>query len=416
MGAHIKSDQTEILRSFFKTNQYPTKSQKEELANETGLSLHTVSNWFVTQRVKHRISRDKTVIECGQCAFQSTRKDHIAEHGEKTVGCKLCDYKSYGRSAVWAHTKFMHMERDLKCDLCDYKTALRGTLKEHIRTVHKRLNYSCSACDWSSKRKSNLNKHIRNEHIGHRIKCNECDWSTTRSNSLKTHMEDKHLGIRHFCDQCNFVATTKKGLEKHVNNMHQVSFCNVCECRSSSKPEFIKHQILHKLQCKQCDYVASRLDNMKIHVQAIHDQLTYPCKVCPYKSSTPRYLSMHVKSKHHAQEYTWNSCLDNKKEEIMMPRQPDEKIWARISFESFIRDYKIIYMWVTHSISLNQGGRKVEQIRKLNKLATTIETTPTQRQTNKLSFRLPLFLPPGVDPLHFRLFSNAHCCTYIPPF
>ena len=129
-------------------------------------------------------------------------------------------------------------------------------------------------------------------------------WSTIRSNSLKTHIEDKHLEIRHFCDQCNFVATTKKGLEKHVNNMHQVSFCNVCECRSSSKPEFIKHQILHKLQCKQCDYVASRLDNMEIHVQAIHDQLTYPCKVCPYKSSTPRYLSLHVKSKHHAQEYT----------------------------------------------------------------------------------------------------------------
>ena len=159
--------QKEILSSFFETNQYPTKSQKEELANETGLSLHTVSNWFVTQRVKHWISRDKTVIECGQCAFQSTRKDPMAEHkyrehGEKTVGCKLCDYKSYGRSAVWAHTKFMHWERDLQCDLCDYKTALRGTLKEHIRTVHEGLKYSCSFCDWSSKRKAKVNKHVRN--------------------------------------------------------------------------------------------------------------------------------------------------------------------------------------------------------------------------------------------------------------
>ena len=124
---------------------------------------------------------------------------------------------------------------------------------------------------------------------------------------------------------------------------------------------------------------------MKIHIQAIHDQVTYPCKVCPYKSSTPRYLSLHVKSKHSAQEYTWNNCLDNKKEKIMMPRQPDKKIWARLSFESFIRDYKMIHMWVTHSISLNQGCRKVELFQKLNKLATTIETTLTQRQTNKLS-------------------------------
>ena len=99
-----------------------------------------------------------------------------------------------------------------------------------------------------------------------------------------------------------------------------------------------------------------------------------------------------------------------KKKQIKMPRHPDEKIRARLSFESFIRDCKIIYMWVTHSISLNQGGRKVEQLRKLNKLATTIETTPTQRQTNKLSFRPPLFLPPGVDPLHFSLIFK---CTLV---
>ena len=88
---------------------------------------------------------------------------------------------------------------------------------------------------------------------------------------------------------------------------------------------------------------------------------------------------------------------------IIMPRQLDMKRWARLSFESFIRDNKLIHIWVTHSISLNQGCRKVEQFQKLNKLATTIETTPTQRQTNKLSFRPPLFLPPGVDPLHFSL-------------
>ena len=63
MGARIKSNQTEILRYFFKTNQYPTKSQKEELAHKTDLSLHKVAVWFNNQRVKQRISRDKTVTK-----------------------------------------------------------------------------------------------------------------------------------------------------------------------------------------------------------------------------------------------------------------------------------------------------------------------------------------------------------------
>ena len=92
----MKSIQKEILMSFFETNQYPTKSQKEELANKAGLSLQKVSDWFERQRKKHGISREKTVFECDQCAFQSTRKHDVAEHkyrehGEKTIGCKLCD-------------------------------------------------------------------------------------------------------------------------------------------------------------------------------------------------------------------------------------------------------------------------------------------------------------------------------------
>ena len=94
----MNSIQKEILMSFFETNQYPTKSQKEELANKAGLSLQKVSDWFERQRKKHGISREKTVFECDQCAFQSTRKHDVAEH--------------------------KYREQGLKCDLCEYKTAL----------------------------------------------------------------------------------------------------------------------------------------------------------------------------------------------------------------------------------------------------------------------------------------------------
>ena len=56
---HMKSNHTEVLKSFFKTNKYPTKSQKRDLAKEIGFPLAKVAVWFNNQRVKDRWRGDK---------------------------------------------------------------------------------------------------------------------------------------------------------------------------------------------------------------------------------------------------------------------------------------------------------------------------------------------------------------------
>ena len=139
-------------------------------------------------------------------------------------------------------------------------------------------------------------------HEGIRYSCDECDWMTQRAEKLKIHKEDKHLGLKHFCGQCGVLYNTKKSLDRHIKDLHhsRISFCNDCDFQSSMKREFIRHRILHKKQCQQCDYTATHEKNMKIHIQAIHEKSTYPCEICPYKSSTPRSLSNHQKSKHPA--------------------------------------------------------------------------------------------------------------------
>ena len=56
---HMKSNHAEVLKSFFKTNKYPTKSQKRDLAKEIGFPLAKVAVWFNNQRVKDRWRGDK---------------------------------------------------------------------------------------------------------------------------------------------------------------------------------------------------------------------------------------------------------------------------------------------------------------------------------------------------------------------
>ena len=156
------------MRSFFEINQYPTKPQKEELANETGFSFRKVTFWFNDERKKNGISKGKpVVVECGKCAFRSSRKYVMAEHkyrehGEKTIDCKLCDYKSYDRSAVTKHTKTRHREhgeKTIECKLCDFKSYNTKYVRDHTKAKHMEKNQKCDLCDYKTATTKQLNEH-----------------------------------------------------------------------------------------------------------------------------------------------------------------------------------------------------------------------------------------------------------------
>ena len=68
----------------------------------------------------------------------------------------------------------------------------------------------------------------------------------TRSDKLKTHFEINHEGvrIRHACYECEYVATRTDHLKKHVENQHNKV----------------------RYSCSDCEFVATRADNLKIHV------------------------------------------------------------------------------------------------------------------------------------------------------
>jgi len=55
------------------------------------------------------------------------------------------------------------------------------------------------------------------------------------------------------------------------------------------------------LSCGQCDYVATRSDNLKMHIKNKHDLVRYPCDLCDYKSTRESDLRRHKKTVHKLQ-------------------------------------------------------------------------------------------------------------------
>jgi uncharacterized Zn-finger protein len=81
--------------------------------------------------------------------------------------CDLCDYSSYHKSHLEAHSKAVHLGiKDFKCDICDKAFSGKGHLNDHVNCVHKNLTrYSCDLCDFSSYTKAVLERHLIGVHL-----------------------------------------------------------------------------------------------------------------------------------------------------------------------------------------------------------------------------------------------------------
>ena len=54
--------------------------------------------------------------------------------------------------------------------------------------------------------------------------------------------------------------------------------------------------------CEQCEYVATRSDNLKKHIEAKHLGVTYACELCSYQATQRQNLKRHYKLKHGSQQ------------------------------------------------------------------------------------------------------------------
>ena len=65
----------------------------------------------------------------------------------------------------------------------------------------------------------------------------------------------------------------------------------------------IRSKFDNKYQCEECNYKATRLFNLRQHIEGIHDGVKYPCKHCNYTATRVSHLQRHIKSIHEGIRY-----------------------------------------------------------------------------------------------------------------
>ena len=58
----------------------------------------------------------------------------------------------------------------------------------------------------------------------------------------------------------------------------------------------IEHGV--RYSCNQCEYSATRENNLKKHMHSMHEGVRYHCYQCELSASRPEYLEKHIQNNH----------------------------------------------------------------------------------------------------------------------
>ena len=140
----------------------------------------------------------------------------------------------------------------------------------------------CTKCDYKTEKKNYLDNHTRGKHPKSKIKCLNCDFVHAFPSKIKQHHKIVHLGIKRY--------KKYKWDDRYKCKIHLCQYFGKNTCQ-----DLKQHSLLF---CKQCEYSAKTNQELKIHVQGVHEGIAYPCDQCLYVSKRKSDLLMHSKSKH----------------------------------------------------------------------------------------------------------------------
>ena len=106
------------------------------------------------------------------------------------------------------------------------------------------------------------------------------------------------------CDQCESQFEGKGNLENHIQSRHEIPEsirnykCNKCEYQTKARKKFERHlmqskhdKIIHS--CDQCQKTYRRVEDLREHIQSIHEGLRYACNFCDHKATYKNSLKQH---------------------------------------------------------------------------------------------------------------------------
>lgn len=170
-----------------------------------------------------------------------------------------------------------------------------------MKTPHtQRSNkvFECMYCTKFFKHKFDLKVHEA-VHTGEKpLLCERCGAKFAIKNRLRQHMKT-HKTYSCSLDGCAFTCDKWSLMRKHVSDYHKKKCPSCCKMFVSDE-SLRKHIATHSLvlKCSHCELSYSNKSNLRTHIRAVHEKITYKCPFegCHKELHHRKSLRQHVKS------------------------------------------------------------------------------------------------------------------------
>ena len=143
----------------------------------------------------------------------------------------------------------------------------------HQITGGKEL-HTCILCNKVYVSQANYEKHIQSHQQDvHSIT------SATRSTMFTNPFIEKHVEFK--CELCDFIATKKEFLKRHIE----------------------RHHLEKTIQCDQCNTKFATQQLLRTHVSRVHANGNEPCEYCGKTFKNVQLLAKHIKSSHMERQF-----------------------------------------------------------------------------------------------------------------
>ena len=137
-------------------------------------------------------------------------------------------------------------------------------------------------------------------------KCEECDKGFKSKSGRDNHVMAQHQGIRPYhCPYCEYKASFISTLEVHIQSVHVgIKYpCDLCDYKAPQKRLLKRHEdTVHKLgervNCRYCPKTFSLEQSLQRHVQEVHAKKKLQCSLCDFVAQRLNQLQTHVRQDH----------------------------------------------------------------------------------------------------------------------
>ena len=148
----------------------------------------------LTEHINQEHAGEQTIYACPYCTQPfnqySEYLQHLGEHKDKVIRCRICSKEFKTITKLWVHTK-THVNQ---CLLCSENFLTPQALQDHVKESHgsdpETVERQCSLCEFTCNSMSELAEH--NQSVHRPYSCNICFLHFSAEYKLVDHRQAEH--------------------------------------------------------------------------------------------------------------------------------------------------------------------------------------------------------------------------------